>query len=58
MDIEPNDENNESIVNDFNSGQSESDNEENNNNIINQVIEIQNKKYNSVIYNFNYTYSF
>ena len=27
MDIEPNDENNESIVNDFNSGQSESDNE-------------------------------
>lgn len=58
MDIEPNDENNESIVNDFNSGQSESDNEENNNNIINQEIEIQNKKYNSAIYNFNYTYSF
>ena len=57
MDIEQNDENNESIVNDFYSGESESENEENNNNI-NQENEIQHNIYNSAIYNFNYTYSF
>ena len=57
MDIEPNDEYIENIVEDFNSGESESEDEENNN-IINEPNVLQLNTYSSAIYNFNYTYSF
>ena len=57
MDIGPNDEYIENNVEDFNSGAIESEDEENNN-IINEANELQLNKYNSTIYNFEYTYSY
>ena len=56
MDIGPDDEYIENIVVDFNSGASESEDEENNN-ILNEANELQLNKYNSTIYNFDYTYN-